>query len=738
MAEEVVSRLPESRFRGQCLQRSITLRVLKDGQVIGIVPLGERAYTTIGRNPEMSHVMLDHQSISRRHAVFFFSEDEQTIFVMDLNASHHTYVNATQLTPFEAVKLVEGDGISFGKSTRVYVLETPSRDESVSERQPRPSVPLFAAASSAPVDAPIRDRSEREREIALMTAEMKSAQSQEDKKTTVEGSISLSEMARKFGIDQQADEKSDDQCDDEEEDEDESGVSSGGAEAVTSFAQAHKVPVSHQTDLCGFGKAVTCVSVEPSGNRLAGGSQDFSLKLFDFGGMDSRGAAFRSVVPESGHVVVALAHSPTGDRLLVATSSAQPRVFDREGKEVLKFLRGDMYLRDMANTKGHTMEVVCVAWHPTDKNLVISGSMDGTLRLWDLAGTQTLNQLVNKAVLKIRGAPGAPQGRLAVTACCFSYDGKRIFAGCADGSIQIWAPPVYTRTQSVLRPAFSAGTTVTAVATSTGAAGPAGGVLAARGSDGTLLVWALSALPTGVSSLAQIPAPSPLLCIRGLESDHPGANFDFSPDGALLVAASSARRDGVAQALLSFYRLDGKGGASGDGSAEASPCLQITAQAGASVLCVKWVQATNQILCATSAGTIRVLFDPKVSTKGALLSSGRAPARPKDPFDFATVGQIINPHALPMFRDDTHNHRAKGKKREASGVANQQAPAKAPSAPLVRENASFTFMHMMAQKVRLSNFLSTQNNQHSGGTILTIPLFPYLLISPICYRTGRR
>ena len=60
-----------------------------------------------------------------------------------------------------------------------------------------------------------------------------------------------------------------------------------------------------------------------------------------------------------------------------------------------------MYLRDMANTKGHTMEVTCVAWHPSSKSQVMTGSLDGTLRLWDLEGAQNLGMLQNKTVLKV-------------------------------------------------------------------------------------------------------------------------------------------------------------------------------------------------------------------------------------------------------------------------------------------------------------------------------------------------
>ena len=60
---------------------------------------------------------------------------------------------------------------------------------------------------------------------------------------------------------------------------------------------------------------------------------------------------------------------------------------------MLTFVRGDMYLRDLSHTKGHTMEVSCVAWHPKEKNLVMTAGFDGTLRLWDITGVRVLNYL---------------------------------------------------------------------------------------------------------------------------------------------------------------------------------------------------------------------------------------------------------------------------------------------------------------------------------------------------------
>ena len=127
--------------------------------------------------------------------------------------------------------------------------------------------------------------------------------------------------------------------------------------------------IDFKVDLKGHTKAVTCLSFEPAGNRIVTGSLDYTSKLFDFGGMDARHKFFNSIEAHESHPVSAISHSPSGDRFIVGTGSTQPIIFDREGNEIIKFVRGDMYLRDLTNTKGHTMEVTGVHWHPVEKNL---------------------------------------------------------------------------------------------------------------------------------------------------------------------------------------------------------------------------------------------------------------------------------------------------------------------------------------------------------------------------------
>lgn len=159
---------------------------------------------------------------------------------------------------------------------------------------------------------------------------------------------------------------------------------------------------------------MTALDIDHSGGRVITGSSDYTVKIYDFNGMKSDFRGFRSFEPHEGHPVNAvsfvgcyfwgcfglalrlylvkclnytrskamltifwqyiiyictlqLSWSPSGDAFLVVTGSAQPKLYDRDGKELGEMIRGDMYIRDMKNTKGHISGCTGGHWHPTDR-----------------------------------------------------------------------------------------------------------------------------------------------------------------------------------------------------------------------------------------------------------------------------------------------------------------------------------------------------------------------------------
>lgn len=125
--------------------------------------------------------------------------------------------------------------------------------------------------------------------------------------------------------------------------------------------------------------------------------------------------------------------------------SSKPRplaqLFDRDGRTLGEFGKGDMYIRDLKHTKGHIMGCTSGQWSPVDKQTCLTASEDGSLRLWDVsyASKEDMQALKTQAQVAVIKPQQLKPGRQSVTACCFSPDGKTIAGAVSDGSIQFWS-----------------------------------------------------------------------------------------------------------------------------------------------------------------------------------------------------------------------------------------------------------------------------------------------------------
>lgn len=63
-------------------------------------------------------------------------------------------------------------------------------------------------------------------------------------------------------------------------------------EAAAAF-DPYGLPVAHEVSLEGHARAVSCLDVEHTGNRLISGSLDYTLRIFDFNGMKADLKSFR-------------------------------------------------------------------------------------------------------------------------------------------------------------------------------------------------------------------------------------------------------------------------------------------------------------------------------------------------------------------------------------------------------------------------------------------------------------
>ena len=422
----------------------------------------------------------------------------------------------------------------------------------------------------------------------------------------------------------------------EEEEEDEEAE--GGAE------DPYNLPVSHEALLTGHSRLVTALAVEQSGGRLVSGGLDFGVRLYDFAGMKRDLKPFRELEPCGAHQIHALSWSPNGENFVVISGSAEPKVIDRDGREQGWFVRGDMYIRDARHTKGHIMGCTGGSWHPTDRSTVLTSSEDGTLRTWDVSRINSEGGAAgSRCQTSVIKPTAAKPGRWAVTACCWSIDGRVIAGAVADGSLQLWSatqgyssaavgqvmPP---RAQGVSQQNWSYTNRTMGCAKGVHAGGDAaeggmsslvfkrdGTTLASRSGDGCVRLWDIRRLQAPVAQLEG-------LCPGGAH-----AGLTFSPDEQLLVVPLGGHGEGGAGG--------GAGAGAGAGLAfyETSTMKLVrrlglpAAQAGP----VGWHARLNQIFVGAGGradGGVRCLYSPDFSERGCLLAAARAP-RVKEPMD---------------------------------------------------------------------------------------------------------
>uniref|UniRef100_A0AAY4CGP5 WD repeat-containing protein 70 n=1 Tax=Denticeps clupeoides TaxID=299321 RepID=A0AAY4CGP5_9TELE len=326
---------------------------------------------------------------------------------------------------------------------------------------------------------------------------------------------------------------------------------------------------------------VSALGLDPSGARLVTGSYDFSIRFWDFAGMDAALQAFRSLQPCECHQIKSLQYSNTGDVILVVAGNSQAKVLDRDGFQVMECIKGDQYIVDMANTKGHTAMLNGGCWHPKIKEEFLTCSNDGTVRTWDLSSEKK-----HKDVFKPRSLQGK---RVTPTCCTYSRDGKLIAAGCQDGTIQIWDRNLSVHTKFHCRQAHANGSDTSCLTFSYD-----GTILASRGGDDTLKTWDIRNFK------------KPLNVATGLTNFFPMTDCCFSPDDKLLVTGTSARRDEGSGKLVFFDRQT----------------LQVVYEvevASASVVRCLWHPKLNQIMVGTGNGLAKVYYDPVRSHRGAKL-----------------------------------------------------------------------------------------------------------------------
>lgn len=399
----------------------------------------------------------------------------------------------------------------------------------------------------------------------------------------------------------------------EKEDSDDDSDSDDPSDDEEEETIEYKIPASHEVEMIHGSKAVTALTSDASGARLASGSIDYELNFWDFAGMDKSMRSFRKIQPCENHPIRCLQYSMTGEQILVVSGNSQAKILDRDGFEKMECLKGDQYINDMSKTKGHIAGLTYGCWNPIRREEFLTSSQDSTLRLWIVKSKD------QKSVIKTRAQGGL---KTSPSSCTFNRDGTLIAAGCVDGSIQMWdTRKMFVNTTHCVRDAHQKGLEISSIVFSY-----LGTVLATRGCDETLKLWDMRALK------------KPLHSFGGLFSRYDTTDATFSPDDSMIVTGESLEKD---KDVANLYFFDTK-------TFQEVNRIPVT---NSHIVKTVWHPKLNQIFVGCGDGTIKGYYDEKRSMRGAKLCIVKT-YRKKKQMEMAGTVQVITPHALPLFRQD--------------------------------------------------------------------------------------
>ena len=361
----------------------------------------------------------------------------------------------------------------------------------------------------------------------------------------------------------------------------------------THLADYANMPLTQSIVLKDHTKTVSALGIDPSGARLATGSHDYLVKLWDFGGMTTSLRTFKSFEPAENYPVVQLAFSPYSKNLLCLCASTQARVYDYDGHEIALYKKGDIFMRDMRHTTGHISDITCGGWHPLDDQVFYTAGSDSTVRLWDMH-----HKASQTSVIVVRSKERGTKTK--VTAAAMAPDAQSILASGQDGALYVWSTTGnLARPSLTVQQAHTPGTGATCLAVSA-----CGTKLASRGADDTLKLWDLRQLRT------------PLHVRDDLPNGNDHTDVLFSPNGQQLLTGTAS----VTQGSTTPTDLRSQWGQIVALSAQDLSMELVYPVDRTSVNRVAWHPRLNQVFATTRGGDVHIYYDAEASQLGAKLA----------------------------------------------------------------------------------------------------------------------
>ncbi|KPA76728.1 hypothetical protein ABB37_07560 [Leptomonas pyrrhocoris] len=212
---------------------------------------------------------------------------------------------------------------------------------------------------------------------------------------------------------------------------------------------------------------VRCVALNPAGTTLCAGSEDGQLCMWDFNAplKSHRIAPTRVLTPFVNRIsglqpIIALTFAKDGSYLVACQDGDSPALVRASGEQLGYCAMGERGLMDVVQCRGHRAPVTCVAAHHKDAAVFLTGSQDGTVRLWN---HHTFKQHSAYAVKHGSGQVTDTHVVESVTTLPHFRGGQTdVFAsGGQDGCVQLWDSRVKYRPGGALATVdmFAAATT---------------------------------------------------------------------------------------------------------------------------------------------------------------------------------------------------------------------------------------------------------------------------------------
>jgi len=376
--------------------------------------------------------------------------------------------------------------------------------------------------------------------------------------------------------------------------------------------------------LTGHTDWVTSVAFSPEGNLLVSGSRDKTIKVWDV----ASGRELRTLVGHSAGVS-SVAFSPDG-LLLASGSELFPR-YDQAPNASTSARRQvpsgtidtTVKLWDVASGRelrtlvGHSAGVSSVAFSPDGRLVVSSSTGDETIRLWEVATGRMLRTLTDAGY---------------VQQVAFAPDGQTFASARVDNTVVVWE----VSSGLALRTFGSRVSGVTHVSLS-----PDGRILASSGGCDTW-IFASSQSRDATVKLWDLAGGHYLQTFWG--HTKPACAVAFSPDGRTLASGS---RDNTVKLwdAATGRELQTMHPSTGVGGVAFSPDGQVLASGSGSNTVNLWDVASGQqlrILSGHNDGTFGVTFSPD----GRLLA-GEGPRDTVELWDIAS-GEVLHTLTGPI------------------------------------------------------------------------------------------